>query len=378
MNFTIIAVCLFVFACTYSPVEVRYGYRTFIEPLKPWADVFVLHSARPQLWQFITYAFLHSNIWHILGNICFLFIFGNKINDRLGNVAYLCFFICGAVVSGLIYSFYCDTDLLGASGAVAAVTGAYLVLYPESNISFFYAPAVPVRFKLPAFIFIILKILIFDLHVTGQYAGAHVANLAHIGGYGFGIIVSLIMLLSGILKGDGVDILYMLKQFKRRTEYSLAPRLRIESDKRKWRLSVVKQKTHTGTTLDEHVNGKVALIQQAIDNNDLNTAALEYKGLLKISPAEVLPRQQQLDLANCLMELGEAAVAARAYKLFRDKYSDYEYIGHIDLMLGVLLSRYLNKPENAAEYLQAALGNLHEQGQVEMCRLELSKIKKKL
>src|SRR5690554_174491 len=63
--------------------------------LKPMAELFMLHPQRPILWQFITYAFLHANLVHILGNMYILYLFGNNVNDRLGNAGYLSFYLAG-------------------------------------------------------------------------------------------------------------------------------------------------------------------------------------------------------------------------------------------------------------------------------------------
>ena len=98
----------------------------------------MLHPATPELWQFVSYAFLHGGIAHLGGNMLFLFIFGNNVNDKLGGVGYLCFYLAGAVFSGIGHSMVSATPILGASGAVAAVTGAYLVLFPRSMVRVFY------------------------------------------------------------------------------------------------------------------------------------------------------------------------------------------------------------------------------------------------
>ena len=94
--------------------------------------------ARPYLWQFITYAFLHSGLLHIFGNMFFLYIFGNNVNDKLGHFGYLCFYLAGAVFSAVGHTLVSSNPVMGASGAVAAVTGAYLVLFPQTLITIVY------------------------------------------------------------------------------------------------------------------------------------------------------------------------------------------------------------------------------------------------
>src|SRR4030043_530243 len=126
-NYALIIANVIIFFLTYSGGE---------HTLRPWAGNLMLTPAYPFLWQFITYAFLHGGIGHIFGNMYFLYIFGNNVNDRLGHLGYLIFYLAGAVFSALGHilaaSFYgtgVATPVLGASGAVAAVTGAYLVLF---------------------------------------------------------------------------------------------------------------------------------------------------------------------------------------------------------------------------------------------------------
>jgi len=84
----------------------------------------VLFSQQPKLYQFFTYAFLHGGWGHILGNMFFLYVFGNSVNSKLGNLGYLLLYLGGAVFSGLGHSLLLGKRVLGASGAVAAITGA--------------------------------------------------------------------------------------------------------------------------------------------------------------------------------------------------------------------------------------------------------------
>ncbi len=95
-------------------------------------------SAGAELWQYFTYQFLHENWLHILGNMVFLYIFGNNINDRMGHLGYLAFYLAGGVMAGVGHVLFSHQPVIGASGAVAAVTGAFLILLPRANITVFY------------------------------------------------------------------------------------------------------------------------------------------------------------------------------------------------------------------------------------------------
>ena len=90
----------------------------------------VLNPLDPSLPTFITYSLLHENLMHLASNMLFLYIFGNNVNDKMGHLAYLGFYLSGAVFAGVGYAATSTQPVLGASGAVSAVTGAYLVLFP--------------------------------------------------------------------------------------------------------------------------------------------------------------------------------------------------------------------------------------------------------
>jgi hypothetical protein len=89
---------------------------------------------------------------------------------------------------------------------------------------------------------------------------------------------------------------------------------------------------------------------------------------------QILPRQQLLDIANQLAGENNHAEAARAYEQFLVHYSSYEHAEQVELMLGILYSRYLNRAEPAVRHLQAAVLKLNDPGQLKMCRDELGRL----
>ena len=111
-----------------------------------------------QVFPFITSMFLHGGFLHILGNMWFLYIFGDNIEDKLGHIRYLLFyFLCG-IAAGLIHlytNWESQLPTIGASGAISGMMGAYLLLYPRSKI----LTLIPIFFffqfvEIPAFIFL--------------------------------------------------------------------------------------------------------------------------------------------------------------------------------------------------------------------------------
>jgi membrane associated rhomboid family serine protease len=160
----------------------------------------------------ITSQFLHGGWLHLLGNMLFLWIFGNNVEDRLGRVGFLLFYLAGGVVAALTQVAIrpeSDVPMIGASGAIAAVLGAYLVLFPRARITslvflgFFYqlidVPAVIVL----AFWFVLQLIDgLASLGIGG--VGAGVAFFAHIGGFVFGVVVASLIAAIGRRRAPGV------------------------------------------------------------------------------------------------------------------------------------------------------------------------------
>ena len=87
MNYALIGVNLLIFMLSYWPH--RDPFTGEHEILQPWSQHFMLYPVMPQVWQFLTYAFLHGSLMHIFGNMYFLYLFGNNVNDKLGHISYL-------------------------------------------------------------------------------------------------------------------------------------------------------------------------------------------------------------------------------------------------------------------------------------------------
>ena len=87
-------------------------------------------------WQLFTYQFLHDphGIWHIAFNMLFLWVFGAAVEDRLGRIGFLGFYLTGGIVAALAHAMTDPSPVIGASGAIAGVTGAFLALFPRSRI----------------------------------------------------------------------------------------------------------------------------------------------------------------------------------------------------------------------------------------------------
>lgn len=143
-----------------------------------------------------TSMFLHGGWFHLISNMWILFIFGANVEARLGRIRYLFFYLLCGTAAALLQSHILPASgrpMIGASGAIAGVLGAYLILFPRSRI----ASLVPLFFiftivEIPAFVFLLFWIV--TQIYSGLFAmqgggGSGIAWWAHIGGFIFGIIV---------------------------------------------------------------------------------------------------------------------------------------------------------------------------------------------
>jgi membrane associated rhomboid family serine protease len=371
-NYALIAANIIIFLLEYH-ADPRAGGVVF----RPWVRQFMLTPARPYLWQFISYAFLHGGLMHIFFNMFFLYLFGNNVNDKLGTTGYVCFYLAGAVFSGIGHTLVSNNPVLGASGAVAAVTGAYLVLFPQTLITVIYWFIFIGTTELPALYFIAFKMILLD-NVIVRYT-PHVAYDAHLAGYAFGIASLLLMLTTGLIAGSGFDLWAMLKRWNQRRRYRDVVSSGYDPftgrTTRPIKAKEIK-KTPAQKQHDERINELRSEIANRIDQRNLSAAAELYLELIRLDSTQIPPRQYLLDIANQLASENRHPEAAQAYEKFLTHYGSYEYAEQVELMLGIQYSRYLNKPDLAIKHLQAAAEKLADPGQLRMCRDELDKLQR--
>jgi rhomboid family protein len=153
----------------------------------------------------LTSMFLHAGWLHLLGNMLFLWIFGNNVEDRLGSIPFLAFYVVGGVAAALAQVLIdprSTVPLVGASGAIAAALGAYIALFPGARIlslvflGFFYQ-----LLEVPAIIVLGfwfgLQLLSGFAAFDAETAQGGVAFFAHIGGFVFGLAIGLVIRIAG-------------------------------------------------------------------------------------------------------------------------------------------------------------------------------------
>jgi membrane associated rhomboid family serine protease len=167
------------------------------------------HLGLPWAISWITSMFMHAGWLHLLGNMLFLLVFGNNVEDAFGRLGYVAFYLGGGLAAAvlqtavtLLFGTAADAQSanLGASGAIAAVLGAYIVLYPKSRI-FGLLGLIPLR--LPAWFFLGFWFVFqlfegnFALVHPNKTSGSGVAFFAHVGGFVFGVLVAIVLTRAG-------------------------------------------------------------------------------------------------------------------------------------------------------------------------------------
>ena len=144
----------------------------------------------------VTSMFLHTELVHIAGNMLFLWIFGDNVEDFFGHIPYLLFyFICGigAGLAHVLFNFYSHVPAIGASGAISGVMGAYILLYPRARILtlvFVFLLPMPAVLVLGEWF---LGQFLLGISTLGGGPSGGIAVMAHVGGFLLGILITAIV-----------------------------------------------------------------------------------------------------------------------------------------------------------------------------------------
>lgn len=192
-----------------------------------------------------TYMFFHADWLHLGGNLLALWVFGDNVEDSTGHVRYLLFYLLCGILSALVYAAFVDspkTPLIGASGAISGVMGAYLLLHPRARILVLLLGRIPVI--LPAVVVVGLQIVVnlaFAIDPGGVLGVRDDPDLAtvgwwvHVGGFGAGMLLILVMRARGVpLLQPAPEVPPTMFPWLRRRLVS--DRLPAEVQERRWRV----------------------------------------------------------------------------------------------------------------------------------------------
>jgi membrane associated rhomboid family serine protease len=324
------------------------------------------HSGRPALYQFLTYQFMHADTWHLLGNLLFLWVFGNSVNGKMGQWVYLLFYLAGGIVAawGFALAETGNTPMVGASGAIAAVTTAYLVLFPRSRVKVLLVFFLIRFFDMPAMVLIGFKIILWDNVIAPSIAGGdQVAYSAHLAGYAFGFAAATFMLLTRALPRDQFDMLALWKRWHKRREIAsltaspeAAARARFGAVARVSRLTP-EQEAQAEAALDQITRMRGEISERLYAGDDAGAARL-YEKLLAADERQCLPEQQQHRLARAFYAAGKFPQAAAAFERFVTHYPRSPEHADIRLLLGIIYARDLRRYEEADKLLTESMERL--------------------
>ncbi|MFM9958997.1 MAG: rhomboid family intramembrane serine protease [Phycisphaerales bacterium] len=323
-------------------------------------------------WEFFTYQFLHGGLMHLLGNMLFLFVFGPAVEDRLRRWGFLAFYLIGGASAGMVHRVFVGEVLtevdgvvvtgvpgvIGASGSIACVTGAYLVLFPLASIRVLFFFFVIGIYHLPAWLMIVAAIVkdLWSSAWTGT-GGAGVAFEAHLGGYVFGAAVAFALLAIKVLPRETYDLFSMGKQAHRRRVFK-----ELASGKNSpWLADAAKSgpaakasRAHADEEQARQLAEKRGEIVKLLSSGQGAEAADRYAQLLEAAPGSVMPRAAQSELASQFYRAGRHALAAQAFELFLKRYPSDREASETRLMLAAINARYLNDPVRAKTLIAEA------------------------
>ena len=170
----------FTYAFSTVPAEILTGKDIAAGPLEP--------TPIPVYFTLITSMFMHGGWAHLLGNMLFLWVFGDNIENRIGHMRYLIFYLVCGIIASLCHVFISGSDSsipsLGASGAISGVLGGYLLLFPSRRVRVIMGRGIT---TVPAFvalgIWIVFQVISGMGMLGGDETGGGVAYAAHIGGF---------------------------------------------------------------------------------------------------------------------------------------------------------------------------------------------------
>ncbi len=341
-------------------------------------------------WQLLSYQFLHDpgGIWHIAFNMLFLWVFGCAVEDRLGRTGFLGFYLVGGAVAAIAHSALApESPVIGASGSIAGVTGAYLALFPRSRIKvlviFFFIGI----FSVPSLWFIAFYFAIDVLRQSSSLLGGgegNVAYTAHIAGYIYGFGTGFLLLATSVLKREEFDVFFVFTQARRRAAFRAASRQgpagMWESAQADTGKRLARQQTRAGSkdpkqTQLAELRDRINLL---ISDGDLPAAARTYQKLLSESPDKAgaaLSERSQLDVASQLYSQEEYADAATAYELLLASYPSSAKTAEVRLILGLIYARKLDRPTRARELIEQAKTRLRDASQTALAEKLLTELK---
>lgn len=283
-------------------------------------ETFGFTAGSPSAGDMITSMFIHAGFFHLIGNMLYLYLCGSAVEEKMGRVRYILFYLASGIIANLIFYLMTGTTtpnqpLVGASGAVAGVLGAYFILYPFSDFKvfywlfFFYSGTI----EIAAFFFIGAWILFQVWEIVKIYfldiVASNIAYWAHIGGFFFGSVLA--------------TVFYGFEGQKKINTGGLG------------------RKAKNMNLSDVEVFKKS--LEKLIFQKKYNEAERLYLKNIKKFPELILDPGPQFDLAKMLDDRGLESPALEAYEKLINKYPDAPVSKRAYLFIGKLAFNYPEK-----------------------------------
>lgn len=305
----------------------------------------------PELLNLITHQFLHSPMGlhlHLVGNMLFLWLFGNNVEDLMGPAIFVPFYLACGICAGLLHWAFAimggsgDIPMIGASGAVFGITGAYFVLFPRSDVRvLLFIFIIPVTsFHLPALFFLGLQFareIYYGL--SSMQAGSGVAHWAHIGGFGFGAGILYLLILMRVIIVQNFD--------------------------------KVKKGEYASMSQEEIFSGRLA---SANEKKNFSHIPADYRALMLAEPHAVLEPERQMQIGRIVAKAEDYEMAVTAYRKMLEHYPENPLSHRACLNIARIAAFQARDAGTAVAYLRWIIdsetsGQINSEAQMLMRRL---------
>ena len=349
-----------------------------VEPQTAFAALYanlILHRSQVERkpWTLITHAFLHADLWHIVGNLWFLFVFGRSVEDKLRPRLFLPFYLIGAVAGALLFMLLSpvnDSLMKGASGAVFATLGMYLVRFPRARIELlFFFLFLLERFTIPA-IWAVGMYAVYEFFLTLLRDGGGVAHSAHVGGFIAGLRLTLAARAHG----------WITLRHRRSFEFIHPRNIFIKPERRSGRV-IYPDAPHPfapggwdavgetapndpaddddpppdaepfGAALSPELFATLEAAHLYLDDGDIDRALAAYLECARIDPNCALRPEHQRRIAGLLAQYGLWRQAVQANAAFISVYPSHRYAPDCHLTIGEIFVSRLNNERDAVPHL---------------------------
>jgi membrane associated rhomboid family serine protease len=374
----LIAINVAVYLFVNLPAQSRGGDEALFGVFTQWG----FDQTHPVSVQLFTSMFLHAGIAHLAGNMWMLWIVGDNVEDKLGRLRFIGLYLAGGVLAAWAYvvtsSFTTDVreaigdeltqqiiPLVGASGAIFAIMGTYLVFFPESRIKmllwfFFFVQVVPVRAKwiIGAWIF---QDLVLTVLTRGDTAAGSVATAAHVGGALFGIAAGV--WLKPRVGGGGIGNAWDVH-----TGFASAQDARFQTP---WH-GVGPRPTPVRPTESQLVAIEDAITRD-VRSGRIDSALDLYPRYESMDREKPLPGPVQMEIAHEFFRRGFPHEALQAYRRYLRTWPRGDDAAEASFRIGILLGRAFGNPAEAQEHLERAAREHPDRGIRDFATAEIAR-----